>query len=257
MTTSVNTVPAFRSPVLQVNRISKRFGGIKVFDDISFGIAPGEVLGVIGPNGAGKTTLINVISGQLPPSSGHINLDDRDITGIPLHARAQQGLIRSFQQTKTFKCATVGENINRAITFSGGRHSMAASRMDALIDRFDLRDRLHQTADKLPYGQQKMLGLLLTFTASPRVLLLDEPAAGLEGSERARVDAFVQEAASHLGCGVLLVEHDMDLVKRLCTRLLVLDGGRILAQGEPREVLKRKDVIDAYLGTADEEGSSC
>ena len=238
---------------LEVDQIAKNFGGVKVFQGISFHIAPGEVLGVIGPNGAGKTTLINVISGQLPPSSGQIMLGGNNVTELPLHARAQRGLVRSFQQTKTFKTATVRENIERAIAFSGGKKSLAASRIDALVERFDLKRRLDQPAEMMPYGQQKMLGLLLTYTANPSVLLLDEPAAGLETSERDWVDVFVHEAVNTLNCGVLLVEHDMDLVKRLCSRLLVLDGGRLLAQGTPAEVLTRKEVIDAYLGTAEEE----
>lgn len=249
----MNTPSKTASPLLKVEQIAKHFGGVKVFQDISFEIAPGEVLGVIGPNGAGKTTLINVISGQLPPSAGQIALDGVAVTTLPMHARAQKGLVRSFQQTKTFKTATVRENIARAIAFSGGRLSVASRQVDELAERFDLSRRMDQQADKLPYGQQKMLGLLLTYVANPSVLLLDEPAAGLETGERDRIDTFVHQAVSHHQCGVLLVEHDMDLVKRLCTRLLVLDGGKLIAQGVPSEVLTRKEVIEAYLGTAEEE----
>lgn len=241
------------APALEVDQIAKNFGGIKVFEGITFKIFPGEVLGVIGPNGAGKTTLINVISGQLQPSTGKISLLGKDVTALPLHSRAKLGLVRSFQQTKTFKSATVRENVARAFVFSGRKDSSAVESVEYLIERFDLLRQLDLQADKLPYGQQKMLGLLMTFVAQPKVLLLDEPAAGLESSERDRIDLFVHEATSRLSCGVLLVEHDMDLVKRLCTRLLVLDGGRLLAEGTPSEVLTRKEVIEAYLGVAEEE----
>jgi branched-chain amino acid transport system ATP-binding protein len=121
-----------------------------------------------------------------------------------------------------------------------------------LISEFELTPQLDERSDKLPYGLQKMLGLILAYAVRPKVLLLDEPAAGLERRERLRVDAFVQHARSQLGCGVLIVEHDMDLVRRLCPKILVLDSGRVLAEGAPADVLSRKDVIDAYLGTAEE-----
>jgi branched-chain amino acid transport system ATP-binding protein len=247
-------------PLLSVEHVCKRFGGVQVFDDVSFGVAPGEVLGVIGPNGAGKTTLVNVTSGQLAPSAGRVLLEGRDVTRLPMHARARLGLVRSFQQTKTFRQASVRENIDRALSFSGGVRQ-AAQPIDELLDRFDLRQHLDRPSDKLAYGQQKLLGLLLTCAATPRVLLLDEPAAGLEGGERMRIDEFVRIATERFGCGVLIVEHDMDLIKRLCTRALVLDGGRLVAEGAPEEVLKRPEVLAAYLGVlhdeAAEENAAC
>ncbi len=236
---------------LEVTDICKRFGGLHVFNDVSFSISPGEVLGVIGPNGAGKTTLINVICGMLPPTSGRVLLGGRDMTGKPLHAVSRAGIVRSFQQTNTFRTATVRENISRAVRFSnGGEHAWQA--ITPLIDEFELAAHLDEQSDKLPYGLQKMLGLVLACAVRPKVLLLDEPAAGLERRERLRIDAFVRHAVTELGCGVLIVEHDMDLVRRLCPKILVLDSGRVLAEGSPTEVLSRKDVIDAYLGTMDE-----
>jgi ABC-type branched-subunit amino acid transport system ATPase component len=125
--------------------------------------------------------------------------------------------------------------------------------MDDLLDRFELSGRLDEQSDKLPYGLQKMLGLLLAYATSPKVLLLDEPAAGLEGRERSRVDDFVHHAQKELDCAILIVEHDMDLIRRLCPRIMVLDAGRLLAEGPPGEVLARQDVIDAYVGAVDEE----
>ena len=241
-----------RTGSLDVRSITKSFGGLHVFSDVSFRLAPGELMGVIGPNGAGKTTLINVISGKLPPSAGSILLDGREIGGMPFHALSRLGLVRSFQQTNTFKSATVRENLARAIRFSGSPPSIW-DKLDGMLRQFDLAPRLDIPSDKLPYGLQKMLGLVLAYTTSPRVLLLDEPAAGLERRERQQVDAFVQAAQADHGCAVLIVEHDMDLLKRLCPRILVLDAGRILAEGPPAEVLARPDVIAAYMGIVEDE----
>jgi ABC-type branched-subunit amino acid transport system ATPase component len=240
--------------LLEVVSISKRFGGLHVFNDVGFAIPPGEVLGIIGPNGAGKTTLINVICGMLPPSSGRVLLDGKDMTGKPLHVTSRMGIVRSFQQTNTFRAASVRENISRAVRFSGGGTD-AWNAIAPLLDEFGLAPQLEEQSDKLPYGLQKMLGLILAYAVRPKVLLLDEPAAGLERRERLRVDAFVRHAGAELGCGVLIVEHDMDLVRRLCPKILVLDSGRVLAEGTPAEVLSRKDVIDAYLGAIDEEAA--
>ncbi|MDI4231905.1 ABC transporter ATP-binding protein [Bradyrhizobium sp. Arg237L] len=236
---------------LEVTGICKRFGGLHVFNDVSFSISPGEVLGVIGPNGAGKTTLINVICGMLAPTSGRVLLGSRDMTGKSLHAVSRAGIVRSFQQTNTFRTATVRENISRAVRFSNGGEGVWQA-ITPLIDEFELAAHLDEQSDKLPYGLQKMLGLVLACAVRPKVLLLDEPAAGLERRERLRVDAFVRHAVTELGCGVLIVEHDMELVRRLCPKILVLDSGRVLAEGSPAEVLSRNDVIDAYLGTMDE-----
>jgi len=237
---------------LRVEKVSKRFGGLQVFHNLTFTIAPGEILGVIGPNGAGKTTLINVICGKLAPSGGQILLDGKAVAGKPVHELSRRGLVRSFQQTNTFKSATVRENLSRAIRFSGSPASIW-DRLNVLLKEFDLAPRLDEPSDKLPYGLQKMLGLLLTYTTRPKVLLLDEPAAGLERRERTVVDTFVKNVQADFGCSVLIVEHDMDLVRRLCPRILVLDAGRLLAEGTPEDVLSRRDVIDAYLGVSNEE----
>lgn len=239
------------SGTLRVDSIGKRFGGLQVFTGISFDLAPGELLGVIGPNGAGKTTLINVICGKLAPTTGHILLGTKPVGGLPLHSLARMGVVRSFQQTNPFKSCTVRENLSRAIRFSGAPAAIW-NRLETLLRRFDLAPRLDEASDKLPYGMQKMLGLLLTYATRPRVLLLDEPAAGLERRERGMVDAFVEAVRADHGCSVLIVEHDMDLIRRLCPRILVLDAGHVLAEGDPETVLARRDVIDAYMGVVDE-----
>jgi branched-chain amino acid transport system ATP-binding protein len=252
MTSTEGGAPAGRTTEeLRVESVTKRFGGLKVFENLSFTLAPGEILGVIGPNGAGKTTLINVICGKLAPTSGRILLGRRNVTGKPVHALARMGLVRSFQQTNTFRPASVRENLSRAIRFSG-QPDDAWDRLEDLLRRFELWPRLDDVSDKLPYGLQKMLGLMLAYATGPKVLLLDEPAAGLEGRERTRVDDFVAHVRGSLGCSVLIVEHDLDLIRRLCPRIIVLDAGHVIAEGTPVDVLSRPDVIDAYVGATDE-----
>lgn len=236
---------------LRVEGLSKRFGGLQVFESVNFTLAPTEILGVIGPNGAGKTTLINVICGRLSPTGGRVFLDGADVTGLAFHSLSRMGVVRSFQQPNVFRTATVRENISRAIRFSGGTASRWGTLQD-LLREFELADRLDEQSDNLPYGLQKMLGLLLTYAALPAVLLLDEPAAGLERRERSRVDDFVHHVRATHGCGVLIVEHDMDLIRRLCPRIMVLDAGKVLAEGPPEAVLARRDVIDAYVGASEE-----
>jgi branched-chain amino acid transport system ATP-binding protein len=238
---------------LRVEGAAKSFGGLKVFEGISFEVPAGGIMGVIGPNGAGKTTLINCMSGMLAPSAGRFLLGDLDITGKPIHAVSRLGVARSFQQTNTFRSVSVEENLFRAERFGGAMHGHAGDLgIDRLLDEFGLAMHLHEPSDKLPYGLQKMLGLIMVLAARPKFLLLDEPAAGLERRERTQVDRFVQHARQALGCGVLVVEHDMDLVKRLCPHIVVLEAGRLLAEGVPAEVLSRPEVIDAYLGASEE-----
>jgi len=237
---------------LRVEQIAKSFGGLTVFQDISFEIKPGALLGVIGPNGAGKTTMINTISGRLQLSSGRVMLGNARVDGQSVFDNAKRGLVRSFQQTANFSGYTVEDNLTSALRFSGQDRS-SLSRLTPLLDRFGLIEHWNRNAEILPYGLQKMLGLTMALATKPRMLLLDEPAAGLEKSERTNVDVYVQYARDEVGCGVMLVEHDMDLIKRLCREVIVLDGGRLIAQGEPSDVLNRKDVIDAYLGGADDE----
>ncbi len=242
-----------RADALRAESISKEFGGLKVFHDVSFELPAGGLLGVIGPNGAGKTTMINIISGRLPPSSGRVLLGESRVDGRSVYENAGNGLVRSFQQTATFSGHSVEDNMISALRFSGGSRAVL-ERLGPLLDQFGLLENWRRNAEVLPYGLQKMLGLTMALATQPRMLLLDEPAAGLEKSERTNIDSYVRFAREELGCGILLVEHDMDLIKRLCPEVIVLDGGKLIAAGEPADVLGRKDVIDAYLGGSDEEG---
>ena len=207
---------------------------------------------MIGPNGAGKTTMINIISGRLAPSSGQVRLGETRIDGRPVYDNAGRGLVRSFQQTATFSGHSVSDNLRSAVRFAR-RDLSVLERLAPLLEQFGLVENWNRHAEVLPYGLQKMLGLTMALATQPRILLLDEPAAGLEKSERSNIDAYVGFAQREFGCGVLLVEHDMELIRRLCPQVIVLDGGRLIATGPPDEVLNRKDVIDAYLGGGDEE----
>lgn len=239
------------SPDLHVHGLSKSYGGLKVFKEINFDLPSGSILGVIGPNGAGKTTLINVISGRVRPTSGVVMLGAQNVTGQQMSTLSRVGLVRSFQHTNIFRSATVGENIARAMRFSGT--SLTEADLRDLLTVFDLGGRLEDRSDKLPYGVQKMLGLVMAYVTQPKVLLLDEPAAGLERQERSHVDELVHRAQTDLGCSVLIVEHDMDLVRRLCPRIMVLDSGQTLAEGPTFEVLDNPKVVRAYLGAAEGE----
>jgi branched-chain amino acid transport system ATP-binding protein len=236
---------------LRIEGLTKQFGGLRVFKDISLEVPTDGVMGVIGPNGAGKTTLINVICGMLPPTAGKVYLGDRDVTGLAFHQVSQLGIVRSFQQTNTFRSASVEENLYRAKRFNASRGGEDLG-LEELLDEFGLMAHMDEPSDKLPYGLQKMLGLVMGLAARPKFLLLDEPAAGLERRERPQVDRFVDFARAKLGCGVLVVEHDMEMVRRLCPHIVVLESGRLLAAGSPQDVLSRQDVIDAYLGASEE-----
>ena len=249
----VGGVGGSSSERLRVDRLSKWFGGLQVFNELSFDVGRGEVIGVIGPNGAGKTTLINVMCGMLVPTSGQVLLGARGITGKAFHTISRLGVVRSFQQTNTFRTASVRENLSRATRFgrTDGRDDDVG--LTELLEEFQLASCLDEQSDKLPYGLQKMLGLMLAYATRPKFLLLDEPAAGLERRERTNIDRLVHFAQVKLGCGVLVVEHDMDLIRRLCPRILVLEAGNVLAHGAPAEVLARKEVIDAYIGATDDE----
>jgi len=200
---------------------------------------------VIGPNGAGKTTLVNVLAGQLAPSGGTVRLAGDVVTGLSPGRLARKGISRSYQQTSVFAEVSVRENLERARAYS--TRWMDPQDLRRLLARMGLADRMDDRAGELPYGLQKALGLVLALAVEPRVLLLDEPAAGLESSERRRVDEVVAWAVER-GCAVLLVEHDMDLVRRICDRVLVMDTGEPLAAGLPGEVLADPRVISAYLG---------
>ncbi|MCO5066679.1 MAG: ABC transporter ATP-binding protein [Rhizobiaceae bacterium] len=248
--------------LLSVQDETMRFGGLVANDSISFDVEEGELFAVIGPNGAGKTTLFNVISGALMPTSGTVRFDGEDITGKPQHEIALRGLVRTYQLVQLFKDLTVAENIKVGFhrVSKGGiaaalfrpawvrrQDTSIERRTEELLDFVGLRGHAHLPADKLPYGRQRLLEVARALAAEPRLLLLDEPAAGLNTEETSAL-ATVIEKVNQRGITVILVEHDMSLVMRVARRIAVIDFGRKIAEGDPAAIRAHPDVLAAYLG---------
>jgi len=249
--------------LLSVNNVSKRFGGLVANDSISFDVPANSVLAVIGPNGAGKTTLFNTISGFFPPTEGTITFDGADITGTAQRKIAARGLVRTYQLVQLFKDLTVAENVQVGfhLVTKGAigaallrprwmREQEARVREEAreALAFVGLAAQADARADTLPYGQQRLLEVARALAAQPKLLLLDEPAAGLNtGETQALADTILR--IRDRGVTVLLIEHDMSLVMQIAQRIVVLDFGKKIAEGSPDEIKAHPDVIAAYLGT--------
>ena len=242
--------------LLQVENLAKRFGGIIATDDLTFGVLEGELHAVIGPNGAGKTTLIAQLAGERQPDSGRIRFADNDITSVPMHTRSALGLARTFQITSLFLNLSVLDNVALAVQAHAG-HSFrfwrsARSEMElreparAALDRVGLSARTHLPASALSHGEHRQIELAMALASRPRMLLLDEPMAGLGPEESARMVAMLRELKKELT--ILLVEHDMEAVFALADRITVLVYGRVIASGKPEEIRNNAQVRDAYLG---------
>jgi branched-chain amino acid transport system ATP-binding protein len=245
------------SPVLSVHNLSKRFGGIVAVDGVSFEVNQGEILGIIGPNGSGKSTLFNCILGQLAPSAGEVKLDGRTVTGMRSCDLSRHGLARTFQLLQVFPQLTVAENL----ILAGQEHrgtlwSRLVGRPDAglsdtaaeMIAFFRLDSLADQTAGSLSYGQQKLLDAAMAFMARPRLVLLDEPAGGVNPTMLADLRERLRAINVQGRATFVIIEHNMDFVMALCTRILVLAEGRIIAAGDPETVRRDPGVIEAYLG---------
>jgi branched-chain amino acid transport system ATP-binding protein len=246
--------------ILEVERLSRRFGGLAAVDDLSFAIEAGEIRGLIGPNGAGKTTTFNVISGFNPPSSGRVLFEGRDVSGLRTSRIAELGLVRTFQQTTLFQELPVLDNVligchlqargSLLATLLGrARERETAARAAALetLEFFGLAGRRHELASNLPHGLQRALGLALALVAQPKMLLLDEPFTGMNAEETRHMMELIRRVRAR-GITLLLVEHDMQAVMGLCDRITVLNFGRLLAEGAPQAIQTHPEVIEAYLG---------
>lgn len=249
--------------LLEVSNLTKIFGGVRAVQNVSFAVDAGIVYSVIGPNGAGKTTLFNLITGIYTPSEGQIRLDGRDIAGVAPHELARFGMARTFQNLQVCMNMTALENVmvgahlrldrnlfKGALRFPGIARRDAALRDEAaeLMRLVGLDAFIDAHADAMPYGALKRLEIARGLAAKPRVLFLDEPAAGLNPKETSEVDGLIRKVADS-GVTVVLVEHDMKMVMNISDRILVLDYGRKLAEGTAAEVRRNPDVIAAYLGT--------
>ena len=241
-------------PLLQVAEAEVRFGGVHALRGVDLTVEAGNVTGLIGPNGAGKTTCFNAICGLQTLSAGRITFDGTDMTGLKPHKRARLGIARTFQRLEVFGSLSVRENVLAAAEIRrrwSHDRSNAAAHADAALARVGLTSRANRAADTLPTGQARLLELARSLATRPRLLLLDEPSSGLSDTESEELgDLLVQLAEA--GMGVLLVEHDMELVMRVCTQINVLDFGAVLMAGSPADVRADDRVRAAYLGAAED-----
>jgi branched-chain amino acid transport system ATP-binding protein len=245
------------TPVLEVLGLKKSFGGIAAVNGVSFDVRKGEILGIIGPNGCGKSTLFNCILGQLTPTEGSVTLGGRDITGISPAALNRLGVSRTFQLLQVFPELTVRDNLILAgqehqgtmlSRLFGASDAGLGTQAEKMIAFFNLQHLAGEKAGGLSYGQQKLLDAAMAFMAGPRLVLLDEPAGGVNLTMLETLKERLRAMNAERGATFVVIEHNMDFVMTLCSRVLVLAEGKVLAEGTPVDVRRNPAVIDAYLG---------
>lgn len=235
---------------LNVAGATVEFSGLRALDNVSLSLAASEIVGLIGPNGSGKTTLINAITGQVPLASGTITLGDRKISGLTPREVALGGISRSFQIVRLFNNMTVIENVETAAIARGDSLREARRKADKLIQELKLDAKAHDVAAALNYGDKRRVEIARALAADPRFLLLDEPAAGMNDAETELLLHTLTVLPSERGLGIMIIDHDMALIMRLCHRLHVLASGKTIATGSGEEVRRHPEVIKAYLGSA-------
>jgi branched-chain amino acid transport system ATP-binding protein len=249
--------------ILQTENVSLRFGGIIALDSVSLAVQSGELMAVVGPNGAGKTSLLNCITGAYHASAGRIVFQETDITMAPAHTAAKRGIARTFQHNELFPQLTTVENLllGRQAALDHGLLSAACfvgrcrswelrqrDKVEEIIEFFELELYRKQSVGDLPYGVQKLIGLARAFAAEPRLVLLDEPSAGLNRQEKEDLARYLLRVRHDFGPTIVWIEHDMQLVRDLADRVFVLHYGKELAQGSPQKVLSDPRVVEAYIG---------
>lgn len=253
--------------LLEVKELTKDFGGLRAVDNFSIGIKKNELIALIGPNGAGKTTVFNLLTGVYEPSAGYVKLLGEDISGQKPHIITEMGVARTFQNIRLFKDMTVLQNVLVAKHFNveyGLFSSIFRGKLfekeemrikkeaEVLLERFGLLEKMHLPASSLPYGEQRRLEIVRALATEPQLLLLDEPAAGMNPQETMELMELIREIRKDFNIAILLIEHDMKFVMGLCERLIVLDYGKIIAKGKPEEIRNNPKVIEAYLGEVEE-----
>lgn len=248
------------APILELRSISMWFGGLNALKDISLTVGRGEICGLIGPNGAGKSTLFSVVAGSLLPSAGSVIYAGRDVTRLPMYRRTRMGLARTFQLAHTFGSMTVEDNILVGVEdhshlnlFGAITHllqsseSGARTRTSKIMDLMGVSDIAHMEASRLTFGQQRMVATGRALAGSPKLLLLDEPAAGLSGKDIDALAGAVREVRA-AGATVLIVEHNMDVIMQLCDHMVVMHLGEKIGDGRPEDIRQSERVVEAYLG---------
>ncbi|MCW2801747.1 MAG: lptB 2 [Aeromicrobium sp.] len=249
-------------PLLRVDDVVVQFGGVTAVNHANFQVEEGTVTGLIGPNGAGKTTCFNVITGLQAPTAGRVFLDGKDITRMPVHRRARHGMGRTFQRLEAFGSLTVEDNVRVALDVHNGFRGLlrdvdgsADLEIAALLDRVGILEYAEERADSVPTGTARLLEVARALACDPRLLLLDEPSSGLDEAETKAFGSLLLELAAE-GRTILMVEHDMDLVLRVCHGIHVLDFGSIIAEGTPAEIRTNPVVQKAYLGYSDDSSAA-
>ncbi len=250
------------NPILRLDGVSKRFGGVVAADEVSFSVMSGEVQGLIGPNGAGKSTIMNLISGIYTPDAGRIFLDEEDISSWPSHERARHGIGRTFQTPRFLQRSNIRDNLLLGTDLGKQPGYLKSYFSKPYTDFEDNLNELMEVArfsfnwdddiTALPYGQRKTLEIVRSMLANPRVMLVDEPAAGLNNVEIEHAMDLLNLAAKR-GIGVLLIEHSMDMIMNICKQIVVINFGKVIASGTPTEVSSNDEVIEAYLGRSLED----